>query len=74
MDAKQGEAAAEVERRHLEDQRLRGEAAGRTTDPIAAEQRRRDADIAEVARRGGSNAEDHGYRSTRQRYEVWTRV
>ena len=55
---KQGEAAAEVERRHLEDQRLRGEAAGRTTDPIAAEQRRRDADIAEVARRGGSNAED----------------
>ena len=56
--AKQGEAAAEVERRALEDQRLRGEAAGRTTDPIAVEQRRRDADIAEVARRGGSNAED----------------
>ena len=56
--AKQGEAANEVERRHLEDQRLRGEAAGRTTDPIAVEQRRRDADIAEVARRGGNNAED----------------
>jgi len=43
---KQGEAANEVERRYLEDQRLRGEAAGRTTDPIAVEQRRRDADIA----------------------------
>lgn len=43
---KQGEVAAEVERRYLEDQRLRGEAAGRTTDPIAAEQRKRDADIA----------------------------
>ena len=41
----QGMAAAETERRFKEDERLRAEKASQTTDPIAVEQRKRDAQI-----------------------------
>ena len=53
-----GAQAAEIQRRAVEDEGLRRKEASAKTDPIAVEQRKRDAEIAKVAKQGRYNAED----------------
>ena len=53
-----GVQAAEVQRRAVEDESLRRKESAIQLDPIAIEQRKRDSQIADVARKGSNNAED----------------
>ena len=58
LGADRGNLAADVEQRFEQGERARQAKAARKTDPIAVEQRRRDAENKAVADRGRMNAED----------------